>query len=141
MPFFLKWFPESIVGAGHFVCALSGAALLFVSYGLERRLASAFKFDSDLDDLRDYGRAFKRFRLGNCHHDSGGSSCHLPGQKTVLQRTSFWEDQISLHWALSVRLLLLPLFFFLAWFLLSPIMGQGLLHGVLRKDHLMRQEH
>lgn len=115
----LKWFPESVVGAGHFVCALSGAALLFVSYGLERRLASAFKLTVILMICGIMGALLKGFAWETAIMILVVLLAICLAKKRFYRGTSFWEDQISLHWALSA-LAVIAIVFFLAWFLYHP---------------------
>lgn len=115
----LKWLPESILGLGHFVCALGGAGLLFVSYGLERRQSSAFRMAVILLILGIIGALVKGLAWETALMVLVVLLAICLAKRRFYRRTSFWRDQISVHWVLSA-LAVIAFVFFLAWFLYHP---------------------
>lgn len=119
MPHLLQSMPRAALAAGHFICAVSGAALLFTSYGLERRQTRAFWLTVGL------------FIAGICGALLKGFSWEAAGMATVIllaiclarrrfYRTSFFfEEKIPLYWLVGA-FSGLTVVFILGWFLYHP---------------------
>lgn len=119
MVMLLKWFPESVLGIGHFVCALSGAALLFVAYGLERRQAIAFRLSIALMSCGILGALLKGLAWEAALMVLVVLLAVCLAKRRFYRRTSFGDDNVPVHWAL-ISLAVIALVFLLGWFLYHP---------------------
>ncbi|MDO5484169.1 MAG: lysylphosphatidylglycerol synthetase family protein [Desulfovibrionaceae bacterium] len=114
-----EWLPGWVSGAGHLLCALSGAALLFVSWGLERRQARAFKLALLFLGLGIVGALLK----GLCWEVALMVCAVMLGVALARRRfyrsSFFWEEAIPLYWLIGAAAVL-GLAIFTGWFIYHP---------------------
>ena len=113
------WLPRGVSAAGHFVCALSGAALLFVSYGLERRQTRAFKLSACFLIAGMAGALLKGFSWEVALMAGVALLAVCLARRRFYRSSFFWEEPIPLHW-LAGAVGALALIFFLGWAIYHP---------------------
>lgn len=113
------YLPRGVLYAGHFICALSGAALLFVSYGLERRQSRAFKLTVMLLLLGMAGALLKGFSWEVALMIAVVLLAVCLARRRFYRSSFFWEEPIPLYW-LAGALGALGLVFFLGWVIYHP---------------------
>ncbi len=113
------WLPKGVPAVGHFVCALAGAALLFVSYGLERRQTRAFQLTVLLLILGMAGALLKGFSWEAALMAGVVLLAVCLARRHFYRSSFFWEEPIPLYWLVgAVGALLLS--FFLGWAIYHP---------------------
>lgn len=119
MPQVMQEMPRSILGIGHFVCALSGAALLFVAYGLERRQNRAFILCVWLLSLGIAGALLKGFAWETALMAVVILLAICLARRRFYRTESFFKTRTPLYW-LAGSFAALAVVFLLGWFLYSP---------------------
>lgn len=120
--------PRSVLTFGHFICALSGAALLFVSYGLEKRQKSAYRIVKWLMCIGITGAILKGFSWETAAM-AGIILFTLHFTKKRFYRISpFYRLQFSINWIVSA-LVVLGFCVSLGWFLYHPAWDRATLWG------------
>ena len=132
-----QWLPMSVIGAGHFVCALSGAALLFVSYGLERRQTCAFRLATALLGLGILGALFKGLSWETALMVAVILFSVCLAHKRFYRRSFFWEEPIPAYWLFGA-LAALGVAFLLGWFLYHPAWDKAVSWGFERPFNASR---
>lgn len=115
----LKWLPRSIVGIGHFICALSGAGLLFIAYGLERRQAMALHIALILLFTGMIGALIKGFAWETSIMVLIIGITIFIAKRRFYRHSSFLKEPLSLQWIASSLIVILCIFL-LGWFLYHP---------------------
>lgn len=119
LPEIMQHAPRALLGMGHFVCALSGAALLFVSYGLERRQSRAFRLAAALLCAGIFGLLLKGFSW-EAAIMAGVILFAICFARRRFYRTSFFmREKIPVYW-LAGAFSALAIVFALGWFLYHP---------------------
>lgn len=113
------WIPAWLSGLGHCVCALAGAGLLFVAWGLERRQARAFRLAVLLLCLGMAGALLKGFAWIVALMVFAVFWAVLLARKRFYRSSFFWEEPIPLSW-LGGALGVLGLAFFAGWAIYHP---------------------
>ena len=121
-----NWLPTSIIEAGHLACALSGAALLFISYGLERRQACAFRLAFALLSLGVVGALLKGLSWETALMVTVILFSVCLAHRRFYRRSFFWEEPIPAYWRFGA-LAALGLVFLLGWFLYHPVWDKVLI--------------
>lgn len=119
MPALMQELPKSILGVGHLICALSGAALLFVSYGLERRKARALTLTICLFVAGIIGALLKGFAWETALMASVVLLAIWLARRRFYRPTSLFSEKIPLYWLVGV-FSALAIIFLLGWFLYHP---------------------
>ena len=137
LPLILQELPRNVLGVGHFICALSGAALLFVSYGLEKRQSRAFALTVWLFGLGIFGALLKGFAW---------ETALMAGVILIaicLARSRFYrtgnlsESKIPPYW-LAGAFAALGVVFALGWFLYHPAWDKAAAWGFDRPFNASR---
>ena len=137
MPSFLQSIPRAVLGAGHFICALSGAALLFTSYGLERRQARAFWLTVGLLIAGILGALLKGFSW-EAAGMTGVILLTICLARRRFYRTSFFfQEKVAPYW-LAGAFAALAVVFILGWFLYHPIWDRASAWGFDRHSNSSR---
>lgn len=113
------YLPRGVLYVGHFICALSGAALLFVSYGLERRQSRAFWLTVALLLLGMVGALLKGLSWEVALMTGVVLLAVCLARRRFYRSSFFWEEPIPLYW-LAGALGALGLVFFLGWVIYHP---------------------
>ncbi len=132
-----QWLPMSALGAGHFVCALSGAALLFVAYGLERRQARAFQLATCLLCFGIIGALLKGLAWEPALMVAVVLFAVCLAHRRFYRRSFFWEEPIPAYWLFGA-LAALGLVFLLGWFLYHPAWDRATTWGFERPFNASR---
>lgn len=111
--------PKSLLGLGHLACALSGAALLFAAYGLERRQNRAFQLTVGLFGLGIAGALFKGFAWEAALMAAVILFAICLARRRFYRTSFFFGEKIPLSWQ-GAALGVLALVFALGWFLYHP---------------------
>ena len=124
----LDFLPRPLLMGGHLVCALSGALLLFVAYGLERRQNRAFWMAVILLLLGIAGALLK----GLSFLAAGAALVVLItvwlSRRRFYRSSFFWEEAIPAHW-LVLAFAALGLAMGLGWFIYHPAWDRAALWG------------
>ncbi|WP_165174922.1 lysylphosphatidylglycerol synthase domain-containing protein [Desulfovibrio sp. ZJ369] len=113
------YLPRGVLYAGHFICALSGAALLFVSYGLERRQSRSFRLTVIFLLLGIAGALLKGFSWEAALMIGVVLLAVCLARRRFYRSSFFWEEAIPPYW-LAGALGALGLVFFLGWAIYHP---------------------
>ena len=132
-----QWLPMSVIGTGHFVCALSGAALLFVAYGLERRQIRAFRLAVALLGLGILGAILKGLAWETALMAAVILFAICLAHKRFYRRSFFWEEPIPAYWLFGAAAAL-GLAFLLGWFLYHPAWDKATTWGFERPFNASR---
>lgn len=120
--------PRTLLMGGHLVCALSGALLLFVAYGLERRQNRAFWMAVILLLLGIAGALLK----GLSFLAAGAALVVLItvwlSRRRFYRSSFFWKEAIPAHW-LVLAFAALGLAMGLGWFIYHPAWDRATLWG------------
>lgn len=119
LPLLLQNLPPYVLGIGHFICALSGAALLFVSYGLERRQNIAFRLAVMLFCAGICGALLKGFSWETALMASVILLAICLARRRFYRTSFFFEEKIPFYW-LGASFIALGVVFMLGWFLYHP---------------------
>lgn len=134
--FMLNW-PKTLLGLGHLLCALSGTALLFVSYGLDRRQRIAFQLSVSLLIVGIFGALLKGFSWQVSIMAAVILLTLLLASKRFYRTSSFMELKIPLYW-LTGAFCVLGLVFILGWFLYHPAWDKATVWGFDRPFNASR---
>ena len=132
-----QWLPMSVLGVGHFTCALSGAALLFVAYGLERRQTRAFRLAVALMGFGIIGALLKGFSWETALMVAVVLFTVCLAHKRFYRRSFFWEEPIPAYWLFGA-LAALGVAFLLGWFLYHPAWDRATTWGFERPFNASR---
>ena len=132
-----QWLPMGVLGVGHFVCALSGAALLFVAYGLERRQARAFHLATGLLCFGIIGALLKGLAWEPALMVAVVLLAVCLAHRRFYRRSFFWEEPIPAYWLFGA-LAALGLVFLLGWFLYHPAWDRATTWGFERPFNASR---
>lgn len=119
LPQIFQELPRWVMGIGHFVCALSGAALLFVSYGLERRQNRAFILVVVLLIAGIFGALLKGFAWETALMVASILLAVCLAKKRFYRTSFFFEEKLPLNW-LGAAFSAMGVVFLLGWFLYHP---------------------
>ena len=111
--------PWWLVQGGHFVCALSGAMLLFVSYGLERRQRRAFHLAVIFLSLGIVGALLKSFGWLTAAMVAVILLAVCLAHRRFYRSSFFWEEAVPLYWLVGALGVLL-LVFAMGWGIYHP---------------------
>ena len=114
-----EYLPRAVMGVGHFVCALSGAALLFVSYGLERRQRRAYYLAVGALIAGIAGALLNALSWGGALLSAVVLLAVVLGRRRFYRSSFFWEEPIPLYW-LGAAFGVLVVNFALGWFVYAP---------------------
>lgn len=131
LPVFLQNLPRFILGIGHFICALSGAGLLFVSYGLERRQNRAFKLVIWLLIAGIFGALLKGFSWETSIMVSLILLAVCLAKRRFYRTSFFFQEKIPLNW-LGAAFSAMGVVFLLGWFLYHPAWDRAATWGFER---------
>ena len=131
------YLPKSALAVGHFICAFSGAALLFLSYGLERRQARAFKLVVTFLILGIAGALLKGFSWEVALMVSVVLLAVCLARRRFYRSSFFWEEPIPLYWLVGA-LGALGLIFFLGWAIYHPAWDRAASWGFERPFNASR---
>lgn len=111
--------PKAVLGVGHLLCALSGAFLLFVSYGLEKRNAKAFWLTVWLFAAGIAGAFVKGFSWEVCLMEAVILLAICLARRRFYRNASFASLKIPFYW-IGAGVTVLAFVFALGWFLYHP---------------------
>lgn len=119
LPELMLYWPKSLLGIGHLLTALSGAALLFVSYGLERRQREAFRLAIFFMGLAIFGALLKGFSWHVALMGLIILTAITCAQRRFYRTSSYIKLKMPLYW-LVAAFCVLGFVFLLGWFLYHP---------------------
>lgn len=137
LPQFYSALPGSVLGLGHLACALSGAALLFASYGLERRQNGAFRLVAGLLICGIVGALLKGFAWETALMTSIILFAICLGRRRFYRTSFFFREKIPFYWLLAA-LAVLAVVFALGWFLYHPAWDRATTWGFDRPFNASR---
>ena len=111
--------PYQAVAAGHFLTAISGAALLFVSYGLERRQSRGFQLAVTFLVLGVFGALLNALSWITACMVCVVLLAVCLARRRFYRSSFFWEEPIPAYW-LAGALGVLLLAGCMAWTLYHP---------------------
>lgn len=119
MPEFMRLWPKSLLGVGHLLCALSGAALLFVAFGLERRQTKAYWLTIILFGTGIFGTLLKGFSIEAAIMESVILIAVLCARRRFYRKSFFLKEKIPFYWLLGAAIAI-AFAFLLGWFIYHP---------------------
>lgn len=128
LPEIYSLMPKSVLGIGHMVCALSGAALLFASYGLERRQNRAFALVVFLLLCGIGGALLKGFAWETALMAAIILLAIWIGRRRFYRTSFFFTEKVAPYW-LAAAFAALSCVFLLGWFLYSPLWDRAATWG------------
>lgn len=128
LPPFLLMLPRPVLMAGHFICALSGAALLFTAYGLERRQNRAFWLVVSLLVSGMVGALLKGFSWQTCLMVAMILLAVCLAKRRFYRTSFFFEEKLPMYW-LGAAFAALGVVFFLGWFIYHPAWDRAAIWG------------
>ncbi len=137
LPEIMIHWPKIILGMGHFICALSGAALLFISYGLEKRQLIAFRLAVIFLICGMAGAFFKGFSWQVCIMIAIILLAVICANKRFYRRSSFLKLIIPSYWKAGA-FCVLGFVFILGWFLYHPSWDKATVWGFDRPFNASR---
>lgn len=137
LPHFFLMIPKPLMAAGHFVCALGGAALLFLAYGLEKRQRRAYRLTVIMLCAGICGALLKGFSWETALMTSMVLLAVCLAKKRFYRTSFFFEQRIPLQWCASA-LGALAFVFLLGWFLYNPAWNRAELWGFDRAFNASR---
>lgn len=137
LPLLMQEWPKSLLGAGHFLCALSGAALLFASYGLERRQRRAFQITVWLFCLGILGALLKGFAWEPALMAAVLLMAICIARRRFYRTSFFFMEKIPAYWLIGA-FSALGVAFLLGWFLYHPAWGKAATWGFDRPFNASR---
>lgn len=137
LPAFMQAWPRSLLGIGHFTCALSGAALLFTSYGLERRQHRAFQLTVWLFCAGILGALLKGFGWETALMAGVILLAIVLAHRRFYRTSWFFTERIPFYW-LAGAFSALGFVFLLGWFLYHPAWDRAATWGFDRPFNASR---
>lgn len=137
LPEFLQVLPKSALGTGHFICALSGAALLFVSYGLEKRQNRAFRITVWLFCMGIIGALLKGFSWETALMAAVILAAIFLARRRFYRTSSFFMEKLPAYWLVGTYSAL-GIVFLLGWFLYHPAWDKAATWGFDRPFNASR---
>lgn len=137
MPAILQALPKNVLGVGHFICALSGAALLFVSFGLERRQNRAYWLTVWLFSLGIFGALLKGFAWETAIMGCVILLAICLARSRFYRTSFFFMEKIPLYWLIGA-FSALGVTFLLGWFLYHPAWDRAATWGFDRPFNASR---
>lgn len=111
--------PGFLVQGGHFACALSGAMLLFISYGLERRQRRAFRLSVIFLSLGMAGALLKSLSWMTALMVAVILLAVCLAHRRFYRSSFFWEEAVPPYWLVGALGALL-LVFAMGWGIYHP---------------------
>jgi hypothetical protein len=121
--------PLAAAAAGQFMAAFSGAALLFVSYGLERRQSRAFQLAASLLCLGCVGALLYGLSWLTACMSGVVLLAVCLARRRFYRSSFFWEERIPIYW-LAGALGVLALAAAVGWALYHPQWNKAALWGL-----------
>lgn len=115
----LSVLPAAITHGAHLACAISGSALLFLSYGLERRQRRAFLMASAFLVIGVAGALLESLAVLPAALAAAALLTLFLARRRFQRSSFFWEEPIPAHW-LAGALGVLLLCFAVAWGIYHP---------------------
>lgn len=137
LPEFLQALPKSVLGVGHFVCALSGAILLFAAYGLERRQNRAFNLVMGLFGAGILGALLKGFSWETALMVGVIALSVWISRRRFYRTSFFFKEKIPFYWSGPAFAVILTVFA-LGWFLYHPSWDKAATWGFERHFNASR---
>lgn len=137
LPIFMQEWPRSLLGVGHFICAMSGAALLFVSYGLEKRQNRAFTLTIWLLALGIFGALLKGFAWETALMAAVILLAICLARRRFYRTDTLSEAKTPLYWLVGA-FASLGVVFLLGWFLYHPTWDKAAAWGFDRPFNASR---
>lgn len=137
MPEIMLAWPKSLLGMGHLVCALSGAALLFVAFGLERRQSRAFNLTVILFCFGIGGALLKGFSWQVAIMEAVILMAIWTARKRFYRNSFFLRERIPFYWLLACAIVL-AFVFMLGWFIYHPVWDRAATWGFDRPFNASR---
>lgn len=137
LPEFYGNLPASLSGVGHLTCALSGAALLFASYGLERRQNRAFHLVAGLLICGIAGALLKGFAWETALMTAIILFAICLGSRRFYRTSFFFSEKIPMYW-LGAAFAVVAVVFALGWFLYHPAWDRATTWGFDRPFNASR---
>lgn len=137
MPEFMRYWPKFVLGIGHFTCALSGAALLFASYGLERRQSRAFWLVVCLLIAGMAGALLKGFSWETSLMTGLVLLAVCLARRRFYRTSFFFQERLPLNW-LGAAFSALGVVFLLGWFIYHPAWDRAATWGFERHFNASR---
>lgn len=137
MPMLLQELPRAVLGVGHFICALSGAALLFASYGLERRQNRAYWITVWLFCAGIFGALLKGFAWETALMGAVFLLAICLARRRFYRTSFFFMEKIPLYWLIGA-FSALGVVFLLGWFLYHPAWDKAATWGFDRPFNASR---
>lgn len=137
LPALLHGLPRSILGLGHLVCALSGAGLLFASYGLERRQNRAFWLVILLLGFGMAGALLKGFSWLPALMVGVIFLAIWLGRRRFYRNSFFFTEKIQAYWLIAA-FAAIAVIFALGWFLYHPSWDKAAIWGFDRPFNASR---
>lgn len=131
LPYFMHDMPHFALAAGHFICALSGAGLLFIAYGLERRQRKAFLLSIIFLSTGIAGAIIKGFSWETALMAGCILIALVLAKKRFYRLSSLYLQKIPFKW-LATSFTVLFLIFLLGWFLYHPSWNKAEIWGFER---------
>lgn len=137
LPQILQDLPRSFLGVGHMICALSGAALLFASYGLERRQNRAFRLVVFLLGAGILGALLKGFSWQTALMASVILLAIWIGRRRFYRTSFFFNEKLPVYWLVGA-FSVIAVVFMLGWFLYHPAWDRAATWGFDRPFNASR---
>lgn len=119
LPAIMQAWPKWVLAIGHMACALSGAALLFLAYGLEQRQARAFWLVVTLLCTGIGGALLKGFSWETAMMASLILLAVCLAKRRFYRTSFFFEQRLPLNWV-GAAFAAMGVVFILGWFLYHP---------------------
>lgn len=119
LPEFFQALPRFLMATGHIICALSGALLLFVSYGLERKQYQAYRLAIFLLVMGICGALLKGFSWETALMVSAVLLAVSLAQRRFYRSSFFFEERIPAYW-FGTAVGILGAVFVLGWMIYHP---------------------
>lgn len=137
LPEFFLHIPRPLMALGHFICALSGAALLFAAYGLERRQFRAFRLVIFLLVMGICGAFLKGFAWETALMVAAILLAVSFAHKRFYRTSFFFQEKIPWNW-LGAAFAAIGLIFLLGWVLYHPAWDKFEILGFDRTPNAVR---
>lgn len=137
LPEIMQVWPKSLLGIGHFTAAISGAALLFVAYGLERRQSKAFGITVILFCTGIAGLLFKGFSWESALMEAIILIAIISARKRFYRKSFFLMEKIPFYWLIACSIAV-AFVFLLGWFIYHPVWDRAATWGFDRPFNASR---
>lgn len=137
LPEIMQAWPKSLLGIGHLAAALSGAALLFVAYGLERRQSRAFNLTVILFVTGIAGLLLKGFSWESALMEAVILMAILSARKRFYRKSLFLQEKMPFYWLIACSIVV-AFVFLLGWFIYHPVWDRAASWGFDRPFNASR---